>query len=573
VDHNTRITSANPYRKLNTWRSRMLKGLVGNEFNKLERNIKDQLRNPTFYEKLYRAVDGLSSLFFAIVQTNGQGWATQVRDAEGLPRLTVEEQGQYTKVFEPYIPAILRFMKGGAEDNTQSGGSQPHDMIDEGLNMVDGFEKKYKEILMGMPSLYKLKQEGYDKEDIHLIPQILRDTIRSQPWGIGIAKVLDMLKLPLHMILFIIHVFLDTSRVALAVSGQEHQRQILSIVLAVYEFLLGDWKKCILTVVGYAGTSAQLMGQYGKLFLIFYDMYDQESKRSAVHGVVDGVRTFLVGVLAYTFQLTAPHSIREKILPIIKEIHDKKPDIDKVLQSKGFEPLSVDYDPTYDNPITFLVMLSGTKLFHCSCEQQDIVKGLQSAGSSILSVLIALLGIPGDESDKKRMCGEKKCINLVELLPKSKVVIDTPATEDGDVKAEFDKWAEDTFHKMKALLPSKDDFNKTKEEWGKKYDELMAKHIPEMDAKFPTKEKFIETMEEWANKLKSATAMSGTVVSPVAASAAESAEVAADAAKLAAESAAASASIAQQATVNPPASARSCICRSCICRSCIRCSR
>jgi len=531
----------------------MLKGPVRYEFDRLERKIKDQVKTPVFYEKLYHAVDGLSSLFFAIATTNGQGWAAQVRDAQGQPRLTPEEQGQYTKVFEPYLPAILRFMKGG--ETTQSGGSEPHDMIDKGLDMVDGFEKGYKDFLMSVPSLYKLKQDGYKEEDIHLIPEILRETIRAQTWGVGIAEILDMLKLPLHMILFIIHIFLDTSRVALAVAGQEQQRQILSIVLAIYEFLLGDWKKCILTMIGYTGTSAQLMGQYGKLFLIFYDMYNQESKRSAVHGIVDSVRTFLVGALAYTFQLTAPYEIRRKIMPIITDISEKKIKIDGALQLRGYKPLSIDYDPTYDNPITFLVMLSGTKLFHCSCEQEEIVKGLQSAGSSILSVLISLLGIPADDEDRKRICGEKECIKLAELLPVSKEKIDTPAkqSEDGDIKAKFDKWAKDTFHSMKALLPSAKNIAEIKTNWGKKYDELMARHIPEIEAQFPTKDKFIETMEGWATKLKSAATevtQSTSSKSPIAASApapaapAPAAPAPAPAAPAAASNAAASAAAA-----------------------------
>ena len=252
----------------------MLKGSVRYEFDHLERKIKDQLRTPAFYENLYHAVDGISSLFFAIAKTNGQGWAAQVRDAHGQPRLTPEEQGQYTTIFEPYVPAILRFMKGG--EAVQSGGSQPHDVIDSVLQSVDGIEQGYKSMLSKVPfSLYQLQKDGDPKEDIHLIPEVLRGAIAGLgPTGKTASIILEKIKLPLRSIIFIIHVLLDTSRVTMAALGQEEQRKMLTIVLAIYEFLLGDWKKCILTIIGYVGTSAQLMGQYGKLFFIFYDMYD-----------------------------------------------------------------------------------------------------------------------------------------------------------------------------------------------------------------------------------------------------------------------------------------------------------
>ena len=109
------------------------------------------------------------------------------------------------------------------------------------------------------------------------------------------------------------------------------------------------------------------------------------------------------------------------ILPIFTKISANKSKIDAILKEKGFEPLPADYDPTYDNPISFLIMISGSKLFHCSCEQQEIVDTLMKTDSSILSTIMILLGLPVDEKDRTRMCGAPKCKNLLDLLPVSTV--------------------------------------------------------------------------------------------------------------------------------------------------------
>jgi hypothetical protein len=63
-------------------------------------------------------------------------------------------------------------------------------------------------------------------------------------------------------IVFIIYLVLDIARIAIGVTGNTIGRKIMSIVLSILELLRGDWKKAVLTIVGYYGVMPLLIGEF-----------------------------------------------------------------------------------------------------------------------------------------------------------------------------------------------------------------------------------------------------------------------------------------------------------------------
>jgi hypothetical protein len=70
-----------------------------------------------------------------------------------------------------------------------------------------------------------------------------------------------------NLIVFIIYCILDITRITLGVSGNETGRKVLSVVVAILELVRGNWKKALLTFVGYFGTSPMLIGTLLKTYL------------------------------------------------------------------------------------------------------------------------------------------------------------------------------------------------------------------------------------------------------------------------------------------------------------------
>jgi len=435
----------------------MIHGSTRYEFSKIEKRIKEQLKEPAFFHHLYNAAEGISSMVVAIVKTNGKGWAAEVRDPAGKPCLTDEYQQKYTTAMQPYVPTILKYFQ---KDPIQQGGDEPivmtdalktatvpketeepeeepeeepgtsshkvsgpHQWIDALLKGIDEREQSYHQLLTNYPSVYRMEREYDRTADVPIIPKIITDLMHENPALIPTAEALSRLKVPLRTLLFVFHVMLDVARMTAAISGEEHQRKILSIVVALFELSSGDWKKSLLSMVGFFGSNASIVGEYLKICLVFFEMFNQEDQRQMLHGTVDVARNIVMGILASIFQLTAPLALRQKLIPTFDKIAENKKAFDAVLESKGFDPLPDDYATSFDNPVSFLVAISGGDMFHCSCEQQEIVEGLLAAGSNMIKIMIMLLGIPTDDSERMMMCGSKKCKKLRDLFPRTHIPV------------------------------------------------------------------------------------------------------------------------------------------------------
>ena len=78
--------------------------------------------------------------------------------------------------------------------------------------------------------------------------------------------------MPFRTIVFTVYLILDIARLAIGISGPSISRKIMSLLLAVLELLRGDWKKAVLTTLGYFGMMPMLIGELMKVFLTMFRM-------------------------------------------------------------------------------------------------------------------------------------------------------------------------------------------------------------------------------------------------------------------------------------------------------------
>lgn len=444
--------------------------------NDLRTKINDALLNKEMPEKLYQSMDGTARMIEAIIKTRGDGWTAHVIDNEGKEMLTPDEQERFERAFQPYLDSIIEFfdttttkgddeMFGGVLSNMAL--STAADSMGLSKNMLkkrmeditketpanatfQGPDEIYKQIIdkfgqinstvNGFASKYgvlRLEKEHDAEPDIRLIPSFAKDLIVLGAQSIAEAtlgpeadiaaptrEALDKIKVPFRLIVSLIYMFLDVARIVVSINGSNFGRKILSITLSLLEFLRGDWKKAILSFIGYYGMTPLLVGQALKAVVTLFNMVSPELQDTMVYGAYDATKSLLVGILLTIFKITAPEEIRLPLIGVLEKIAQKKADLDGELETAGLEPRPDYLVPSFQDLNNIQAVITD-KTFICSNEFDTLFKTVNK--SALLTVILQLVGIPTDNDTEKRKCGNNLDKPYVELLAKESAPVSLSA--------------------------------------------------------------------------------------------------------------------------------------------------
>ena len=411
-----------------------LSGSQRYNFEELRKHINNALLNEQMPDKLYKSVDGFLRIINAILITKGDNWAAQVLDENGKPLLTTEEQAKFTDVFKPYIEYIINFFNSDKNDDEMVGGTQHYppmavpieqpfvtnstsgmgdiySKIMERINKIDSRVNDY----ASRYGILKLEMDHDVEPDIGLpIPQPI---IIPPPFTpiTPVLTVLSKIKIPFRTIITTIYLILDITRLAIGSSGSNNGRKILSILVALLELLRGDWKKSILTSIGFFGMSPMLAGQLLKVFLTVIRTLSPDIQISDIFNPLDIVKSFLVGLLLSIFQVTTPAIIREPLIESLKKIAERKAQIDITLGKVNL-PSRPDYLSPSWNDLNNIQAVISDKVYVCSCEFRELVSAVNN--STIIKVVLEILRIPVTEEMIQETCGMGKCDNFATLMVK-----------------------------------------------------------------------------------------------------------------------------------------------------------
>jgi hypothetical protein len=435
-----------------------LSGSQRYNFEELRELIDKALLNDQMPDKLYKSVDGFSKIIYTILRTKGDNWAAQVLDENGNPLLTPEEQIKFTDVFKPYTESIINFFNSSTNDNDEMVGGNPLAQGAQGTQGAQGAPPTELQIvpgaaaagesageavgavISGMGNMYSKIMERINKIDTRVneyasnygILKLEKDYDKESNFGLPIPKpvvllpppftpitpivrVLSEIKIPFRTIVTTVYLILDITRLALGSSGSNTGRKVLSILVALLELLRGDWKKAILTGIGFFGMSPMLAGQLAKVFLTVIRTVSPDIQLSDVSNPLNIVKSFIVGLLLSIFQVTTPAFIREYLIKGLNKIAERKAEINGTLATVGL-PKRPDYLSPSWSDLNNLQAVMSDKVYVCSCEFRDLVNAINK--SSVIQIILELLRIPISEEMIQETCDTNKCEKFATLMVK-----------------------------------------------------------------------------------------------------------------------------------------------------------
>jgi hypothetical protein len=431
--------------------------------NDIQFMVDTLISSNTLLPGLYQSTNNICAIFTAIIESRGQHWTNHVRAISW----TDEEKQKFEHLFQPYIPHILAFfngMKGGAPTNSmlaaapveaapvdaapveaESDAESEADVTSDAesdvasdaasepdtstaseatsddktpdsifVKILDAF-KYVDSVVAEMATEYgilKYETKADTEEDYHLIPPAISSLLTPIIGPLG-AEGLKEIKVPLRLLITLIYLFLDMTRMAAATAGQEQARKTLSIAVALIDILRGDWKRGITSIMGYFGTAPLFMGQLAKSYLFLFQMLSPRIQENFVYGAFDAVKSFMIGVLLTIFKVSAPFSIRKTVIEVFETIAKHKKDIDGTLEAADLNPLPTYMMPSF-NDLNNLQGIMDDPAFLCSKEHQELVKSINQ--SYMLNILLQIARIPVTEQFIKWKCDGKPVRSFVEEL-------------------------------------------------------------------------------------------------------------------------------------------------------------
>ena len=444
---------------------------MNSQFESIRKNLDKILQNGLLFDHLYGSIDGIAQMIMTIYKTGGVNWASRVLDSHGNPLFTHQEQQQFTEVFEPYIGSILSFFenpkKGGALEymlpdmssvaklRTNDLAAQMKDQMKDQMadqsgspDTMIGIDNLYAKVInrLGMidsvvnnyASKYgvlQMEKKSDVEPDIRLIPQPLAQLISNGLMALtGIPsptsmEVMNKIKVPFRLIVIVIYLALDVARIAASVSGEDYQRKILSISVALLELLRGDWKKAILTFMGYYGTTPLLIGQMAKIFLTLFQTLSPTIQESLLFGALDTTKSFIIGILLAILKITAPEGVRKPLIELLEKIAKKKAEIDGTLTDAHLSARADYFAPTFEDFNNIQALMDDPE-FICSTEFEELIE--QVDNMAIINIILQILRLPVTKEFREYRCGKKPSKPFLTLVTEK-------AKEDKEKQEMFDK--------------------------------------------------------------------------------------------------------------------------------------
>jgi len=495
------------------------------ELDSAIKEIEQLFKSTELIPKLYQSVESISRILCAIIKTRGENWLNELND---LPLNSIERV-KLNNVFQPYIPFILSFfngkMKGGvnevnkekdadadaeleevkdvkdaadtADAADESANYGPDDLTEKIMNTFGFIDSTVNQVALSDFGILKMEKDSDSEPDIRLFP----DFITKPVYGINpaISKGLEQIRVPFRTLVIIVYLLLDIARMAFASAGNDMNRNILSVVVAVLDLLRGDWKKAIMTIMGYFGTTPLFMGQLGKVYLTLFQTLSPNIQNNFIFGTIDSIKSLIVGILLAVFKVAAPYELRRPIIEVLDTIAKHKQDIDGTLEAADLKPLPDYMAPTF-NDLNNLQSLMDDPAFICSSEHQELVKTIDN--SAIIHIVLQLLRIPVTERFREYHCGTETKSFIERIVERQSKPIKIPQkSPSGEKEANGEKVNEE--NKEKTVEKEENEENKVNGEKVEK-EENGENKVNE------NKEKTVEKEENEENKVNENKKVEGT---------------------------------------------------------------
>ena len=185
-------------------------------------------------------------------------------------------------------------------------------------------------------------------------------------------------------------------------------RKVLSLVLGLIDFLKGDWKQGILSMIGFFGETPLLAGLIGKVLLNLLDLVAPDIQERMAMDVYQSGKSMCIGFMLWGFANFAPDFARasarlqfDAIKKIVTDangkIHEVEASMQKSVGPAGLElklkDIPEDFVPTFDDMQNLQAIVRQPTIY-CSKEFQEAIEPLRKIPP--MRLILELMNIPTD---------------------------------------------------------------------------------------------------------------------------------------------------------------------------------
>ena len=397
-------------------------------------------------DRLYKALEGISSVLYAWKKSGGQkGWSNSLVNESGKRLFSKQQQVLLEEAFTTYGPLFEEVFEeqammggGAAMSNVSQGPTSSLVKAPVAINPEDvSIDKLY--------SYVTNKMDEYDEQWRSIADSLgVVRAVESQDYkGVVVIPMAPPIPVPYYIFGKTIFPFLvtilDTIRLALGNPSMDLPmvRVSLSIVLVIIDLLRGDWQIALLSSLGIISPTGVIVGIVGKLVRNAWLFIAPDIQRQLRDDIYRSSKSMIIGFLLWAFSVFSPDAIRlavnqsfEKLKEIVENFNQKSANAEakaqQVAASAGvkvtFPKIPLTLVPSMDD-IQNLQVIARVPEVYCSPEIQEILQPILLVPP--LRLVIELLNIPTVPEMVKEQC------KTVDTSSLSKAIVDkaTPVIE------------------------------------------------------------------------------------------------------------------------------------------------
>jgi hypothetical protein len=413
-----------------------------------------------------KSIEAIVSILSTILATKGvPGWHRQAD-----PSLDLTEEDE--QALQPIVDLMGHGKKVGGSAPAPAPAPAPVPAEEGTIYTIDDAVLRVKKMFEAADQ----KMRGFSKmlgvgdfqksdaaEDIKLLAPPV-DLISSIfPITKPIALIVREIPFPVRAIALFLYTGVEFIRIAWSLPGYDAPalRQLMSLVMAGLDALIGDWKSALLSIAGMYSQNVMYAGIAMKMGLQIFRLIDPQYQESMVFGSLSVGKSLFIGFFLRFFQIFATIGMRKKATEILDKLLEKEKKVEESIQGADGTPR-----PSYYTDLTFDTLLNVQAVIHeqarnCSDRFQGILAGADILSSPALVVVFSLLDIPITPEQFQQVC-KKKGSWAQKLAVEQKVASNAPAeaSKPEEPKAEEPKAAPE---ESKAEEPKAEEESKAEE--------------------------------------------------------------------------------------------------------------
>jgi len=193
-------------------------------------------------------------------------------------------------------------------------------------------------------------------------------------------------------------------------------RKLLSISLAIFDVMNGEWKKGVMSLLGLFGETPSLFGAVGRNFLTIWNYIAPDIRTDLTDNLFDASKSLIGGFWLNMISTFAPEDVRAvinkvlgKLRPLSSNFNKQMAQIQERAQAEAsklgykiqFPKLPLDNVPSADDLVNVITILRRPEVI-CSKEMWGAIQPLLD--EPILKILLELFLVPTSEEAHQVAC-------------------------------------------------------------------------------------------------------------------------------------------------------------------------